>query len=64
MTNSIYPCFWYDGQAKAAAGFYCSAFGNFEITEDNSTIAVILKYSANDNDVEGKCFYANEEVRY
>ena len=26
MTNQIYPCLWFDGQAKAAADYYCSIF--------------------------------------
>jgi len=26
MTKQIYPCLWFDGQAKAAAEHYCSIF--------------------------------------
>jgi predicted 3-demethylubiquinone-9 3-methyltransferase (glyoxalase superfamily) len=26
MSNKLYPCLWFDGQAKAAAEFYCSVF--------------------------------------
>ncbi len=32
MTNQIYPCLWFDGQAKAAADFYCSIFKNSKVT--------------------------------
>lgn len=32
MNNAIYPCLWFDGQAEAAAAFYCSVFTNSEIT--------------------------------
>ena len=32
MTNQIYPCLWFDGQANAAADFYCSIFENSKIT--------------------------------
>jgi predicted 3-demethylubiquinone-9 3-methyltransferase (glyoxalase superfamily) len=32
MTNKIYPCLWFDGQAQAAAKFYCSIFNNSTIT--------------------------------
>jgi len=32
MNTSIYPCFWFDGQAKEAAEFYCSVFSNSKIT--------------------------------
>ena len=28
MTKQIYTCLWFDGQAKAAADFYCSIFKN------------------------------------
>jgi len=31
MTNQIYPCLWFDGQAKAAADYYCSIFKNSKI---------------------------------
>ena len=26
MNNQIYPCLWFDGQAKVAADYYCSIF--------------------------------------
>ncbi len=32
MNNNIHPCLWYDGNAKAAADFYCSLFPNSKIT--------------------------------
>lgn len=38
MENQIYPCLWFDGQAKAAATFYCSVFKNSHITEDTSMV--------------------------
>ena len=38
MTNQIYPCLWFDGQAQAAAKFYCSVFKNSKITEDNQMV--------------------------
>jgi predicted 3-demethylubiquinone-9 3-methyltransferase (glyoxalase superfamily) len=31
MSNEIFPCLWFDGQAKAAAEFYCSVFKNGRI---------------------------------
>jgi len=31
MKNQIYPCLWFDGQAKAAADFYCKVFPNSKI---------------------------------
>lgn len=39
MTNPIYPCLWFDGQAKEAATFYCSIFENSRITSDNAMVA-------------------------
>jgi len=38
MTNQIYPCLWFDGQAQAAAKFYCSVFKNSTITADNQMV--------------------------
>ncbi len=38
MTNQIYPCLWFDGQAKAAADFYCSIFKNSKITVDTPMV--------------------------
>lgn len=34
MTKQIYPCLWFDGQAKEAAEFYCSIFPNSKIIND------------------------------
>ena len=42
MTNQIYPCLWFDGQAKAAAEFYCSVFKNSKIATENP-MAVIFE---------------------
>ena len=38
MTNQLYPCLWFDGQAKAAAEYYCSIFKNSRITAENSIV--------------------------
>jgi predicted 3-demethylubiquinone-9 3-methyltransferase (glyoxalase superfamily) len=38
MTNQIYPCLWFDGQAKEAANFYCSIFKNSKITVDSPMV--------------------------
>jgi len=34
MKNPIYPCLWFDGNASAAAHFYCSVFKNSTVTHD------------------------------
>ncbi len=38
MNNQIYPCLWFDGQAQAAAAFYCKIFKNSKITADNQMV--------------------------
>ena len=38
MKNLIHPCLWFDGQAKAAAEFYCSLFKNSSITADTPLV--------------------------
>jgi predicted 3-demethylubiquinone-9 3-methyltransferase (glyoxalase superfamily) len=38
MTNQIYPCLWFGGQARAAAEFYCSIFQNSRIISDSGTV--------------------------
>jgi predicted 3-demethylubiquinone-9 3-methyltransferase (glyoxalase superfamily) len=40
MKNSIYPCMWFDGQAQAAAEFYCNIFKNSKITTDNQMVVI------------------------
>ncbi|MCF0065127.1 VOC family protein [Dyadobacter chenwenxiniae] len=34
MNNPIFPCLWFDNNAKAAAEFYCSVFKNSRIIDD------------------------------
>lgn len=38
MKNEIYPCLWFNGQAKAAAELYCSIFKNSKIMVDTSMV--------------------------
>ena len=38
MNNNIHPCIWYDGNAKAAAEFYCSLFPGSKITTDTPMV--------------------------
>ena len=37
MNNDIFPCLWYDGDAKESAGFYCNVF-NGKITADTPMV--------------------------
>lgn len=38
MTKQIFPCLWFNGQAKAAAEFYCSVFKNSKILSDSPMV--------------------------
>ncbi|HEX7691283.1 MAG TPA: VOC family protein [Sediminibacterium sp.] len=38
MKDQIYPCLWFNGQAQAAAAFYCSIFRNASITADQQMV--------------------------
>ncbi len=38
MNNNIHPCLWYDGNAKAAAEFYCTLFPDSKITIDTPMV--------------------------
>jgi predicted 3-demethylubiquinone-9 3-methyltransferase (glyoxalase superfamily) len=40
MTEKIYPCLWFDGQAKQAAAFYCSIFPNAQIVSENPMVTM------------------------
>jgi predicted 3-demethylubiquinone-9 3-methyltransferase (glyoxalase superfamily) len=38
MTNQTYPCLWFDGQARAAADFYCTIFPSSKIINDSGMV--------------------------
>lgn len=40
MKNPIYPCLWFDGNAKQAAEFYCSVFKNSKIITDTPMVVI------------------------
>jgi predicted 3-demethylubiquinone-9 3-methyltransferase (glyoxalase superfamily) len=44
MKNSIYPCLWFDGQAKQAAEFYCGIFKNSRIINNTP---MVVKFELN-----------------
>ena len=50
MNNSIFPCLWFDGQAKAAAEFYCSIFKDSKITADTP---MVVTFELNGNKFMG-----------
>ena len=40
MSNKIYPCLWFDGQAKAAAEFYSNIFPNSKLLSDSGMVVM------------------------
>ena len=38
MKNELYPCLWFDGQARAAADFYSGIFPNSKIINDSGMV--------------------------
>ena len=40
MKNDLYPCLWFNGQAKEAANFYASAFDDSKITSENPLVVM------------------------
>lgn len=41
MAQPIYPCFWFENQAKEAATFYCSLFEGAKITAENPMVVMM-----------------------
>lgn len=46
MINNMYPCLWFDGQAKEAADYYCSIFKDARITAENP---IVVNFELNGN---------------
>ena len=42
----MYPCLWFDGQAKTAADYYCSIFKNSKILSENP---MVMTFELNGN---------------
>ena len=40
MSNNLFPCLWFDGNAKIAAEFYCSIFENSKIVSETSMVVI------------------------
>jgi predicted 3-demethylubiquinone-9 3-methyltransferase (glyoxalase superfamily) len=41
MNNIIYPCLWFNGNAREVAEFYCSVFDNTAISSDNNMVVMV-----------------------
>ena len=44
MKKLIYPCLWFDENAKEAAEFYCSVFNKSSITSENDMVVTFETY--------------------
>ena len=40
MKNEIFPCLWFDGQAQAAAEYYCSVFKDSKILSKSPMVVM------------------------
>jgi len=38
INHALYPCLWFDGNAKEAAEIYCGVFEDSKITEENPMV--------------------------
>ena len=65
MTKQMYPCLWFDGQAREAADFYCSIFPDSKIIND---AGVVVNFELNGQFFMGlnggDRFTFNEAVSY
>lgn len=41
MLNTIYPCIWFNGNAKEAAAFYCDVFEDSHIISENPGVVML-----------------------
>ena len=46
MTKQIYPCLWFDGQAKEAAEFYCTVFKDSKIDLIFKSLKSLFNYKS------------------
>lgn len=65
MSHTIYPCLWFNGQAQAAAQFYCSIFKNAKVITD---IGMVVTFELNGHKFMGlnggPNFVFNEAVSF
>ena len=40
MTHKLFPCLWFNGQAKAEADYYCSVFRNSKMVSENPMVVI------------------------
>lgn len=65
MNKQMYPCLWFDDQAKAAADFYCTIFPNSRIINDSG---IVVNFELNGQFFMGlnggSNFHFNEAVSF
>ncbi|QRR03101.1 VOC family protein [Dyadobacter sandarakinus] len=59
MKNDIYPCLWFNGQAREAAEYYCGIFKNARILDSNP---IVTTFEANGN--RFMCLNGGPEFRF
>ncbi|HRF18205.1 MAG TPA: VOC family protein [Chitinophagaceae bacterium] len=65
MKNNIHPCIWYNGNAKAAAEFYCSLFPESKITVDTPLVVNFELFGQKFMDLNGgPMFKPNPSVSF
>ncbi len=40
MSHPLFPCLWFNGQAKQAADYYCSVFSQSKIISENPMVVI------------------------
>ena len=40
MTHKLFPCLWFNGQAKAAADYYFTVFKNSKMVSENPMVVI------------------------
>lgn len=65
MKKAIYPCLWFDNQAKEAAEFYCGIFPDSRISHESP---IVVRFELNGNKYMalngGPKFQFNESVSF
>lgn len=65
IAETIYPCLWFEGQAKAAADFYCSVFKNSKIISENPIVVLFELNGSKFMALNGRVnFKFNESVSF
>ncbi|NEU08628.1 VOC family protein [Flavihumibacter sp. R14] len=66
MAHKLFPCLWFDGQAKVAADYYCSVFKSSRIVSENPMVVMFelneTKFMALNGGPEYKFSPANSYV--